>query len=422
MTRSRLPARCLAALLATAWLLAGAAPPPAASAGPTGAGHLAPQAVEGFSGGPLDPSRFAPGIERQIVERLDSRYEKILRGANEEDGRLREQMTLILDGTTFALTVILFILAVLAFAGIREFRQVIKTQRDAAARMVASSEQAAQETKKILDEAALETQKVRDLSAGLDQRILEHVKGSIEKTWSGLMLHFDQLPTIGDKQRLAGSAPDLVSPEARQAYEEADLLVVLGDKLGSLGGAEKATTYFNHLARFWWGVEDWARATARSRRAIELAPTCFDAYLTFAIGLMDRSDRPPAPDTATKLRLLAEAEWLLATARELKPEEAAQIVHRLGWIADEKGNFARAADLYANALTGQLTPELQGRIGYDLACAQCKLGQLQEAIDTLKPIIDLDDNRRLAATDPDFENLRQSSTLKVHFANLIAVP
>ncbi|HEV3458144.1 MAG TPA: hypothetical protein VHG32_16380 [Thermoanaerobaculia bacterium] len=322
----------------------------------------------------------------------------MLREAKEGDSQLRDQMTLILNAATLGLTAALFLLAVLSVVGWREISQ-LRGERT---------------------KALQEREAVQELRRGIDQHILAHVKSSIEKAWSGMDSQFDKLPQLGDQRRLAGSDPEPVSAEMKQAYEETDVLVVLGDKLDALGTATRATDYFNRLARFWWGTGDWARGAARSKRAIEIDPVSFRAQVAYAVGLMDRSSRLPAQEMRTKLLLLAEAERLLLKAKLLKPEEGPHLFHKLGWIYDEQGDFTRAAEAYSKALSGTLAPELTGRYGYDLACTLCKNNQLQEALETLTPIIDLDDNRRLAAIDPDFELLRQSATLKERFAALVA--
>jgi tetratricopeptide (TPR) repeat protein len=348
----------------------------------------------------IDPSQVEAGIERHLVEKLEARYEKMLRDAKERDDQIREQLTVILDATAGGLAAAGLLFAVLAVFGFRGISQLRNERK----------------------KAIKERKKVKRLKRDIDRIILAHVKASIERAWSGLETQFHSLPEIGDQQRLSGSARLPIAAEEKQAYEETDLLLVLGDKLDALGSAEKATTYFNRLATFWWASGDWARATARSRRALEISPTSFAALVVYAKGQMDRSSRLPAAETRTKLLLLAEAERLLTRARLLKPEESAQLNHKLGWISDERGDFPRAAELYRRALSEQLTPEVRARYGYDLACTLCRDGQLQEALEVLEPIINLDDNRRLAAIDPDFEPLRQSALHKVQFAALVVSP
>jgi tetratricopeptide (TPR) repeat protein len=329
-------------------------------------------------------------IEQQLTERLDTKYEKMLREAKERDDQLREQMSCLLTTTTYWTAILGLAITLLAIAGFREIYQIHK-----------------------------ERKKVEELRHDLDRHIVGHIKTSIEAAWSGLGSQFEKLPPLGDKRRLAGSRPEAVSRENRLPYEETDTLVVLGDRLDALGGSDKATVYFSQLADFWWVVGDWARGAARSRRALEIGPTSYQAHLGYATGIMAQSSRLGSLEIKSKLLLLAEAERLLVRARQLRPGPDPSIQHKLGWIYDERGDFNKATEAYRVAMREAITPDSKARYGYDLACALAKTGRIEEALNELRPIIALQENWNLAQTDPDLQGLRQSQEHKDEFAALI---
>jgi tetratricopeptide (TPR) repeat protein len=317
----------------------------------------------------------ASAVEPQLIERLDSRYEKMLREARTKaDDRFRDYMSYVLAAATVVLTALALIFVALVVLGFREIRKLKRERR-----------------------------KVVKLRRDLDEHIVVHIKHSIEKSVERTA--FENLPPLGDPTQLAGTHVS-VPPEIRLPYEETDAMVVLGDKLDALGDADKATGYFNRLAAYWWKAGDWARGAARSKRAIEISPTSAMAYVVYATGLMDRSSQ--TTDLPTKLQLLADAERHLQTARTLTPENRAVFLRKLGWIYDERQDFPRAIEYYRRALRERLDPPTRARYRYDLACTLCKAGYLQEALDELRHIIALNDNWKLASRDPDFKNLRNS--------------
>jgi tetratricopeptide (TPR) repeat protein len=387
--------RCLSMLMVAAALML--APPGAAQSKPPAPEPSSDRESNSQAGagvnrlGEPQPAQPASTIERQLIERLDSRYEKVLHEAAARGDRFRDYITFILAAATLVLAALGAMFVILAAVGFREIRQLTELRR------------------------------------GLDDHIVAHIKKSIQMAWSGLDSTFGQLPPLGDSSQLAGRE-EAFSPELRLPYEETDALVVLGDKLDALGGADKGTYYFNHLAEYWWRVGDWARGAARSERAIAISPTSHTAYEVYAIGLMNRSSGITIAEIRTKLQLLAEAERLVRLAWQLNPairpgilhspariyhhlgrifNAQGWVYHSLGWIYDERRDLARAIEFYRMALRERLAPAFRARYRYDLACALCKAGQLQEALAELRPIIALENSWQLALTDPDFENLRR---------------
>ncbi len=313
----------------------------------------------------------------------------MLSEAKAADDSIREQLSLMLNVIAVGLAFVGVIISLLGVWGFVEVRKV----------------------KQIREEA-------KELTQNIEKHILAQVKTAIETAWSGLEPLFEELPLVGDDSQLASAPTPSISPDFALQWEEADALVTLGDKLNALGTPQKATAYFVRLADYWWVVESWPRATSRSQRAIALSPTSAEAHLAYATGLLNRARREQ--EAKIKLQVLADAERYLLTARRLKVANEALVLHHLGWTYDEREDYPKAIEYYRSALRiKNIPPESQAKYGYDLACTLAKAGQLREALDELKPIMSLEENWRLAETDADFDNIRNSPTEASELAKII---
>jgi len=335
------------------------------------------------------PTNAVSEIENTISEKLDSKYERMLNDAKSGDDRIREQLSIMLDGIMYGLAVLGTIISVLVIWGFVEIKNVRKVRESA-----------------------------EELTLNIDKHIISQVRTAVEKDWGVLETLLNELPHISDEAKLANTPPSKVPSELALAYEEADSLIVLGDKLNAIGNPEKASSYFVKLARYWWVSESWPRATARSKRAIEINPTSPHAHWEYGIGLLNRVGREK--EAAIKLPLLIEAESYIHAAKRLKIDDESKVFNKLGWIYDERRDYTSAIYYYGKALeSATLSQSKRAKYGYNLACSLAKTGSLKESLRVLEPIMALEDNWRLAESDPDFESLRQTEDTRGLFQELI---
>jgi hypothetical protein len=338
-------------------------------------------------------------VERAVAAKLEPRYDKMLRDARAEDERLRGHLSVLVAGIEYGLVVLSIILTGLAAFGFNEFRNVRKLRKEAnKARVVSES-----------------------ITSNMEIHLRKAVETGVQAAWEAPSRTFADLPTISD-QPLASSPPPAITPETMMMYEEADILLVLADRLTAISNQEQGAAFFIKLARYWWLVENWPRAIARSLRAVELAPKSIEAHLMFSSCLFYKAIHSVV-DADEKKRLLTEATAHAKTAQQLqKNGNNSLLLYRLGFIADEMEDYAAAKSYYRQAIDaeGRGADTLVTRFcKYNIACSLTKEGNLSEALKALSAVINRDDNWRYARTDPDLLALRESKTMRDEFFALL---
>jgi tetratricopeptide (TPR) repeat protein len=87
-------------------------------------------------------------------------------------------------------------------------------------------------------------------------------------------------------------------------------------------------------------------------------------------------------------------------------EEKPEAYYNLGWIYDEMENYKEAIMYYEKSL------ETFYDAIYNKACSLAKWGKEDEAIEELRKIIDREEVRKIAQTDPDLRELREKGKLE----------
>jgi tetratricopeptide (TPR) repeat protein len=332
---------------------------------------------------------ISSAVESTVSDKLTTKYETMLNEAKAADDQVREQLKLVLDAISTGLVILGTVISILVAWGFSEIAKVKKTRKDA-----------------------------ENLTRDVNKYILSQVKLAIERDWAVLGPLLDQLPPISDEDALVNAPPRVIQPEQALAYQEADSLIVLGDKLNAISDPENASGYFVKLAHYWWAIHDWPRAASRSKRAIEISPTSPQAYWEYGAGALNRAS--VETDMALKLSLLRDSERCILTAQRLKIEDDSGVSYKLGCIYDTREDHDSAISCYKQALEDKNLPgQKRAKYGYNLACSLSKAGALQEAIAVLRPIIAQEKNWLLAQEDPDFDNLRNSDAAKLELGRLI---
>jgi tetratricopeptide (TPR) repeat protein len=174
------------------------------------------------------------------------------------------------------------------------------------------------------------------------------------------------------------------------------------------------------LGYYWHVLNNHPRAIARFKRAIEIDVRALLAYRGLCETLYHLARR--APRETVKAQLLGEAENACRRALEIAPEDS-DTFYDLGWVFDERDDFAEAAKAYREAQRlSDGAAKTAAAATYNLACTLSRWGteHLAESLTELKKVIELDeDYRAVAARDKDFQNLRNDPRLGPSFSTLV---
>lgn len=255
-----------------------------------------------------------------------------------------------------------------------------------------------------------------------------NVKEMYVFAWEEIDHHVQQLPKI-ESGFIVGEEPPEVPSEIRQAFEDADHILLICSHFRTYGKGKndhnrESAAYFSRLASYWRTIAAFRRAAARLERARKLDPE--DINLQRALGktlaywaASCRSD----PHRATEL--LAQAKQHLEDVQRSEPIPTLKTQYELAWLADEQGDYD-ASVRFLNRAKELLTseePEIQGKaigsIGYNLACSLTKLGRYEEALEELGKVAHLLENWRAAATDEDLQPLATNRKTRKKFQAIL---
>lgn len=151
---------------------------------------------------------------------------------------------------------------------------------------------------------------------------------------------------------------------------------------------------------------DYKGALAQLDKAISLDPTSPSAHRYRGQTLSYQAAREPGLE---KEPALTEALASIERAVQLQGGESPDTLHDKAWIADERGEYERAIELYREA---RALARTQGRrdtrnvdaFSYNLACALAKSGRQEQALAELHGLPP--ELLQIARDDSDFEVLR----------------
>jgi tetratricopeptide (TPR) repeat protein len=109
----------------------------------------------------------------------------------------------------------------------------------------------------------------------------------------------------------------------------------------------------------------------------------------------------------------------LNTAEKLGANKAA-VLHWLGWICDERQDYAKAIIYYRQAIaaSGASEPNTND-YKYDLACSLAKAGQLQDALNILREVASVDKNWESIPEDEDFDKIRDDPSARAELERML---
>jgi tetratricopeptide (TPR) repeat protein len=194
-------------------------------------------------------------------------------------------------------------------------------------------------------------------------------------------------------------------------------MLTLAARLDVIRSRERLAGFLTRLGEIWRVLREWPRATSRLKDAIEFDPKSGEAHFQYAICLAMRAHGEPS--AAKREEMLAEASRELNTAQRLGADKSA-VFHWLGWICDERQNYAKSIAYYRQAIaaSGGSDPNTND-YKYDLSCSLAKAGQLQDALSTLREVVSVDKNWELIPDDEDFDNIRNDPSAKAELEKML---
>jgi tetratricopeptide (TPR) repeat protein len=218
--------------------------------------------------------------------------------------------------------------------------------------------------------------------------------------------YLESLPDV-ELPAILGGPPEFPTPDEVMKMEEADMVIVLGEKVTPLD-PRKFGRAFLSLGKYWRQVGNYARAIARYSRATQLDPTSWEAFEGLArlyVELAAQRGRTPE----AKERLLELSESWCKQADKVGGQQAKTYCD-LGAIADLRRDFPKAIGFYQQAQ--KLDPE--GKIlgaFYNPACIYAlELEDYENALAELAKINPRDKMRELVKGDSDFDKLRSDQS------------
>ncbi len=231
----------------------------------------------------------------------------------------RADHVVIIMGVWIGVVTLLF-LFLGAFFGISEYksRTARQTLIDAVVETTRKAAEDATRNLETVKRALTEVEKARtDVDASITR--IREFDSAVQTSSQSMTAYFDKLL---ESERPGGlNLPvELPDEETLERMEEADVLLMVAERVapGSFTSAEanplsaqesnrRKATYFVKLGKYWDVVENYARAIARFRKAIELNPKSWQAHIGLARTHSFLAARPNTTESQ-RTRLLANAE------------------------------------------------------------------------------------------------------------------
>jgi tetratricopeptide (TPR) repeat protein len=372
-------------------------------------------------------NRVATLVKNEVTKDTRAARSDVNEQAQETQDRADRLQSLIAWVSSGWLVVVTILFAIILFFGWQEGRAIRATKQEAdgllqearAARIqVAQSGEAAREASA---QAARSGEHIKSLEGEVlkaSDRISatdRAVASSVDTLVADMPALIEIVRNLIEKSLVYEKTP-LPRLDVVKQFEEGDVLTVVAYNNNSIEKSKLAKP-FTALGYYWRLVENYPRAIARFRRALEIDPSEIQAYRGLS-GTLYNLAADVARDPLESEQFLDEAEKLCKRALEIASSDSG-VLFDLGWVLDERKNYEGAVSILRKAQS--LDPEQKRpNISYNLACSLSKWGKphLNEAIDELKKVIDKDNNRKRAAVDPDFQNLREDPDINAVFDTL----
>lgn len=239
---------------------------------------------------------------------------------------------------------------------------------------------------------------------------LDRLRDAAQSAMKKVAAEFDELPRL-EYGRDERAGPPAVPADVSLAFEEADILLVLCDRLDLLADREATSRYFVQIGRYWQVLGNYSRSLARLERAVANPglPPVLLAEGRWQIGRTLLQQAAAGRLDATQRDIwLDRAEKEIEDAIRLLGAPDANTLHDLGSVRYQRGDFTGAAERIREAR--ELEREWVARNGgtvdwtttYNLARALAMAGHHDEALRELESIVDVPVCRDLARQESAF--------------------
>lgn len=207
-------------------------------------------------------TRLQQFIKQQVSDKFADSARDLIEKANratESAETLLSVMKWISSGW-FAVVTLVF--GALLFIGWREYG-LIKTAKELADKAASDAKTSADKAKGVEEDVRHAAERLQAIDEGVRQAIGE------------IQAYFQQLPVLA-RLGIVGELSELPPSEQLTKFEEADVIIVIAEKIKAVPQSTLIES-FVRLGLYWRLIENYTRAIARFRKAIELDPRCADA-------------------------------------------------------------------------------------------------------------------------------------------------
>lgn len=174
---------------------------------------------------------------------------------------------------------------------------------------------------------------------------------------------------------MVGLLPEAPPVGETQQMEEADIVILIADKIGAFTQQHDLVAAFVRLGRCWNYLENHTRAIARFQRALAMDRNSWEAYQGMTRAFYGMATMPSTP-AWVRARQLDVAEDYCRKAQLAAGPPRARIFFDFGFIEDARGNLNSAINRYRAAKSANPGDEL-AIIKYNLASCYARLRRLK---------------------------------------------
>ncbi len=352
-------------------------------------------------------------VRRTVEESLRRQLDELTEEGRRTQAEAAQQTALIVSLMHVFVEVLALVVVVAGVFGFVEGRRIeklramadstLKTAVDLNTNAQRASE-AAQKAVGQIDEAAKDARE-----SSLKISAMRH---EVEKAWGDIDPLVELLPKL-EQKGVAGIPNPSPPADVSMVFEDADVWLVVADRLRVSQDNTRMAKAFVSLGRYWQTIGNYPRSLARLDRAISLNSDSPEAHRELAQTLSYYAAETPM-ERAAKDELLRRAETEVVTTQRLLGREDAKTIEDLAWIWDERGDYSRAIELHVKAREmdqaecRDVGREPDWSITYNLACSLTMKGELERAFEELLSVIHRDQNWRLAMIDPQLKVLHDT--------------
>jgi len=245
---------------------------------------------------------------------------------------------------------------------------------------------------------------------------MQQLNHNISEALANAMRFMSNVTSL-ESPTMVGSRPEAPPVGEMQQMEEADIVILIADKIGANTQQNDLVAAFVRLGRYWNYLENHTRAIARFQRALAMDRNSWEAYQGMARAFYGMATMPGTA-AWVRVRQLDQAEDYCRKAQLAAGQPRARILFDFGFIEDARSNLNSAINWYRAAKSANPGDEL-AIIKYNLASCYARTAALENALEELRDIVGVDENWECIPGDPDFAPMLQDAIFGLRLRSLI---